>query len=116
MTTLPDTVKIGPFTYSIVVDQAAIDRCGQQSGANLDGNTDANTQTITVRPEMPPEREADTVVHELLHAAIEHAGLNCRGPLEDHGAEEQVVNTLSPWLLGALRDNPQLVDYLMAQP
>lgn len=55
----------------------------------------------------------DTLLHETLHAIIAQTGLSeTPGPL--HGdAEEQVVRALTPLLLHVLRENKNLIQFLV---
>lgn len=68
------------------------------------GSTDAGTAQIRVVEAQGPYQERDTVLHELLHAALLVMG---------KGREEEIVSALSPVLLDVLRSNPELVAYLV---
>lgn len=106
----PDKVKVGPHVYRIVRDRAAIDRAGQAMSATLLGHCDRQALEIAVAPDLAGTVTAETVVHELLHAITDLTGLEDR--LGD-ALEEEVVRALSPRLLELLRDNPDLVAYLV---
>lgn len=66
---------------------------------------------IIIDPEIRHVR--DTLLHETLHAIIAQTGLSeSPGPL--HGdAEEQVVRALTPLLLHVLRENKNLIQFLV---
>ena len=74
------------------------------------GRCEVHEQTILVQNQgQGPDQERDTVLHEILHAAIKMTGH------EDDfrsSREEAVVYGISPVLLGVLRGNPHLVDWL----
>jgi len=57
---------------------------------------------------------ADSVLHEVLHAAIFEAGLP-NDILEDFDDHEQIVNRLTPILLDILIRNPRLTAFLLAE-
>ena len=102
--TLPTHVQVGPIRYSLAVDQAAIDH----TGSGKAGNTNHPLQTILLSSEQGPDQEADTVLHEVLHACLHQSD----GELSVE-QEERLVLSLAPLLLDTLRRNPELVAYLM---
>ena len=56
---------------------------------------------------------ANTLWHEIKHAAVYVSGLNqANGPLKEEDHEEIVVNNLSNFELGVFRDNPWLLDFI----
>ena len=52
------------------------------------------------------QQEAETFLHELLHAAFSVAGIH------DKDSHERTVALLSVSLAGVIRDNPRIVDWL----
>ncbi len=111
MTALPDYVDIGPHRYTIVCDEAAIDKVSREEQDDLLGHTDHGTTTITLSPDQSASMLADAVLHEVLHALTSVTGIaNDLGDDDD----EAMVNRLSPALLDALRRNPALTAYLVA--
>ena len=52
------------------------------------------------------QQEAETFLHELLHAAFSVAGIH------DKDSHERTVAALSTTLAGVIRDNPKIVDWL----
>lgn len=56
-----------------------------------------------------PVADANTLLHEVLHAAFGESGLD-HGVLSKH--EERIVSALTNQLLQIIRDNPKLVSYL----
>ncbi len=109
VTALPDHVDIGPHRYTIVCDEAAIDKAGRESQAELLGHCEHRTTTIILRPDQSASMLADSVLHEVLHAITSVTGIaNDLG----HDDDEAMVNRLSPALLDALQRNPTLTAYL----
>lgn len=96
----PASVRLGPHRWTI--RRGAIDADGELYGRTLEREL-----TILLAPTVPSQ-ERDTLLHELLHACWAQTGLD----FEDD-EQERVVGALAPWLLGALRDNPRLVAFLL---
>lgn len=73
----------------------------------------ASTGTIKISAlESAPEL-ANTLLHELVHAACWYGGLKDEGhALEDDKHEEHVVNVLTNQLSQILRDNPKILTVL----
>ena len=66
---------------------------------------------IFVSPDQDVQSRREIILHELLHALWALNGFHEIGRLARH--EEQVVTALAPQLLTLLRENPNLVDYLV---
>lgn len=107
----PRSVIVGPFRYTISRNRAAIAAAAKERGEELEGCLQAHKLLLLVSPDMPEERQAEAMLHELLHAICDATGLTV--PL-GHKAEERVVAAMSPALLDMLRRNPKLVAYLLA--
>ncbi len=59
---------------------------------------------------------ANTLFHEIRHAAVQVSGLNQeKAPLEKPEFEEAVVNQLTNVMMGVFRDNAWMVDMLKDQ-
>ena len=59
---------------------------------------------------------ANTIFHEIMHAAVQIAGLNQeKAPLEKPEFEEAVVNQLTNIMMGVFRDNVWMIDMLKTQ-
>jgi|TARA_R110000824_G_C14671816_1_gene619155 hypothetical protein len=68
---------------------------------------------IQIQNSLDNQEEANTLLHEILHAIAYGSGLNqAEGPLKDEHSEELVVNQITNYLMGAFRDNPWLLDYI----
>lgn len=103
MADFPTSIKVGPFHYRVVEDADLVgrDRCGEIRYGTL---------TIALSPNTAPDRQAETLLHEVLHAVWE-IGLDVVS--EPKHNTETVIERLSPHLLSVLRDNPDLVAYLV---
>lgn len=112
----PTTVNVGPSRYRVEFDYEALAQHEhEQRLGPIDGFCWYSACRIVLKPGLARDREAVTVVHEVLHAMLDTAGLG-----EDLQAvpypgdlEEAVINRLAPVLLDVLRRNPRLVSYLL---
>lgn len=100
----PASVRIGPHEWT--VRRQPIDADGEYYGRTVEREL-----AILIAPGNAPSQERDTMLHELLHAIWAHTGLDY-----DDEQQEQIVRSLSTPLLGALRDNPRLVTFLLDAP
>lgn len=85
--------------------------CGQlfaiadgELGEHEYGRTRVAQQRIFIGLTLAPAQERDTVLHEVIHAAVELTG---------HELREGAVAGLATALLSVLRCNPQLVAWLV---
>jgi len=95
-------VQIGPFTFSINRNPPEDDMGG------LDFDT--LTLSYTDDPKYNPQLHAETLLHELLHAAIYLTPYHAVFTTDE---EEHLVRSLSPYLLQAIQ---QLQKELAPQP
>lgn len=65
------------------------------------GQCDSNALVIRVAPEIPKERQAVILLHEILHAVFNHVGL-------DEDNEEQIVTAVANELYAVFKNNPKL--------
>lgn len=101
---LPKHVTVGPHRYRIR-------STGKRTLLKLQGlmgQTDSRSNEIHVSPQQSDDQQADTLLHEILHAAYDQTSLR---HLDAEG-EEAVVSALAPILLGVLRNNPDVVRVL----
>jgi len=96
---LPASVKVGHRDIAIVLASRA-----ELDGAYGDFLDDA--QRIRLDRERKPQSQAETLIHEILHACWP-AHWSLVGDVE-----ETFVSTLAPRLAAVWRDNPALVDWL----
>lgn len=108
---LPDAIKIGPHYYTVDTDPAAIHYESFKEGQPLDGHIVHDQLKITVNDDNAATYRADVLLHEVLHGVIVAMARK-----EDIGVhqEEHFVRSLSTMLLGVMRDNPDFVNFLMA--
>jgi hypothetical protein len=108
----PKKVKVGVHTYKVVIDRAAIDACSVAGGVESARLGDCNHEnlTITLEPHMASSMLKETLLHEVLHACF-----GVIGAIEDvdDKTEEKLVLRLSPVLMGLLRENPKLIEYIL---
>lgn len=78
--------------------------------------------TIYLRPDMPLAVEQETLLHEIMHAGFYVIGqpiawMDTRPQDSDDRemtVEEQIIQFTSPMMLRILRENPKVVEYLIA--
>lgn len=92
----PRRVKILGFNYKIVGITPA-----QAMGFGIEGMHKADELEICVADHLPPIRQVQVLLHEILHGVCYSMGL--RGEALD---EETVVEKMSDGLLAVWRDNP----------
>lgn len=99
----PTAVTIGSHQYTIEWPDNVTDEADNW----LYGQTRARYALIRVSHDAAPSQRRDTLLHELIHAALSDAphGL-------DSEQEERVIRALTPGLLGIIRDNRALIRYL----
>lgn len=98
----PKGVKVGPIYYEIVLSDGML-----LPYANHLGLTDNTKCKVNLSTEQAPCVLRDTLLHETLHAIWSTFGI---GGNEEE--EEALIRRITPALLGVLRDNPELVEFL----
>ena len=107
---VPTSVIVGPYTYTVKVDAERIKVLEKESNTELYGITTHGTLEIDLQPEVADLVLRETLLHEVLHAVLYTTGIADR--LSDKN-EEHLVRALSPALFSLLRDNHDLVQYLI---
>ena len=107
---MPKTVKVGPFTYVITIDQPEVDHESVEHQAKFAGFSDHMTGRIVIAEGLGADHERETLLHEIIHIAMAASGLTSRSG--EHTNEDFVAGT-SPFLFAALKDNPNLTAYLL---
>src|ERR1700730_14157201 len=95
--TLPRTIKVGVFEFALIdwdPEEAEEEGCL--------GICNRFDLFIKVRTDIPDSSYAEVLEHEINHACWHAAALKTRA------SEETVVNRLTPFLLMARRDNPEI--------
>jgi Zn-dependent peptidase ImmA (M78 family) len=104
----PKELKVGGKTYAITWDQESWEASNQEGY----GYSNHRHSRISINPNQSTMEKADTLLHEMLHCCLAQVGnMNNYKVLDE--LEEHVVTTTTPWLLTALRDNPDIVKYLL---
>lgn len=100
---LPTSVRVGALDYAVKVwNKQAADNTGAY------GLCDRSSCTILVRTDVPEQKVAEVLLHEITHAAYDGLGLNTKQVRD----EEEIVNSLGYIHLQVLRDNPHLTAYI----
>ena len=77
------------------------------------GEYRAREGVILLHHDLCGQEMANSLWHEIKHAAVYVSGLNqANGPLKEDDAEEIVVNNLSNFEIGIFVDNPWLLDFI----
>ena len=77
------------------------------------GEYDHRKNTITIQNGLDPLDEANTVIHEVLHAIAYINSLTVSGqPLDSENKEEITINQMTNGLMQVFRDNKWLLPYL----
>ena len=77
------------------------------------GEYRAREGVILLLHDLCGQEMANSLWHEIKHAAVYVSGLNqANGPLKEDDAEEIVVNNLSNYEIGVFIDNPWLLDFI----
>jgi hypothetical protein len=109
MTPMPKRIKVGALIYRVT---AAWDDYGSL-GEDPDcyGHTDHKSLTITLNPRLCYGSLAETLWHEIKHAVCRVIGI----PDGDALKEEPWVNMTSGMEWTVLRENPELVAFLLEE-
>ena len=108
---IPSDVQIGPHCYEVRTDRQAVIEASWEMDGKVFGHSTHDRLVITVDERMAPSMMADTLLHEVLHAAFDMTGLASE---LDEKLAESAIRRLSPLLLDVLRRNRALVSYLCA--
>lgn len=96
---IPETLKIGGLTWKVEHHKGVANEGG------VFGSTHFKYATIYLDPENSQERDEQTFLHELLHVAFDHGGLNSREPFNTKANQEMLIDALANGLYGILKDN-----------
>lgn len=110
---LPHFVQVGPFRYTVIVDEATVDRMSIETESILAGHIDHELCRILVAPGLSEDVKVETLLHEVLHAVLRLVGLDVEFEAKDDDMTEAVVNRLAPALLDLFRRNASLVETLV---
>ncbi len=99
---MPESLRIGPFDYT-VVEKPELE-C-EKSG-NI-GHLDSGAFEIGVALHVPPQRQAEVMLHEVFHGVFRGFGFDL-----DHDLEEKLVTLLAQGMLQVMRDNPEMIAWI----
>ena len=97
---LPASIRVGAHDYTV----CAVD--GKAFDVAANGDCDHDEVMIRIRKRMRRTKTQEILLHEVLHA--------CLYPL-DLKNEERFVEKMAPELLQVLKNNPNLVRYLVEE-
>ena len=114
---MPESVLIGPHTFSLNVNSAAVDAECVRSGRTLFGYTELGAQSIFLvgAPRLVGTMLREVAVHECLHAIFDSCGLSHGLRQNNTYSEEALVQSIDTAVLSLMRDNPALVAWLTAE-
>lgn len=95
---LPKTLKIGGFVWQVEFNKDV------SYEGNCWGSTHTDSQKIFIQPDIPKQKIAQTLLHEILHACVSSAGAT-KALYKDSEEEELHIKLLSGLLYQALKDN-----------
>lgn len=108
MSDLPKTVRVGPFHYRVISDESALRKFEHDKSSMYGGYSDHGLLEICIDPSKAPDYQAETLWHELKHCVVATVGWR-EGALK----EEEMISRTAAMELATLRDNPELVAYLL---
>ena len=94
------TIRVGPFDVKLKqLEAEERDKCL--------GMFSESQQAILMRETYPSaHQEAETFLHELMHAVYAIYGVRAKDP------EERIISQMSVGMASVIRDNPDLIDWL----
>jgi hypothetical protein len=98
----PKKIKLGPYTYEVKTFPEVTEETDH-------GACVYSQQVIFLSKNQHAERAGDTLLHEVLHAIWDLAGLDVVPDLH----EEVVVRSFATWLSAVLKDNPSLASFIL---
>ena len=107
---LPAVVEVNGQKFTIHKSASLLLDPEDMDTAGALGSCDRDALAIVLRETLVPGKMREVLLHEVLHAIVGAFGF----PFEDRDGEERLVRQLAPALLGTLRANPDLVEYLQA--
>lgn len=113
MADLPSSIKVGPRLYTVHSDEVSYRKLSNDTNRELEGHSNHPEERIVLRPGRNANWTADTVLHETLHAIINLHGVDLRNVKDLDELEEYIVSVMSPLLLMVMRDNPQMLAFLL---
>lgn len=107
---MPKTIRVGPYVYDVATDEAWLRQQEHSRSGGLRGATDHQQLRIVVGPDMALGMQRQTLWHEVKHAVIEAMTMS-----NDKRSDEDWISRTAPGELAVLRNNPDLVAFLIAE-
>ena len=109
-TGLPNKVKVG---YKDIKIKYVRPDYKKWEMTDCFGEYDYRQNIIHIQHDLCGQERANTIIHEIMHAAVQVSGLNQeKAALEKDEHEEAVVNQLTNVMMGVFRDNDWIVEML----
>lgn len=103
---VPLAVKVLHREFTVEFDNLHLDN------AEADGLTSGQQSRIILRDDIQSDLQREVILHEVLHAIFYATGVELTQVDMDH-VEERAVATLAGGLVSVLRENPDLVAFLL---
>lgn len=115
---IPRKVKIGVHTWRVKTGKRQALKFKLETDESTVGYCERRTLRIGLDTSVPKQIVRESMMHEVLHAVFACCGMPLDDPMptfddDKMQPEEFVVKLMSPVLLGVLRDNPELVAFLL---
>lgn len=109
---MPKSVRIGTVRYRVHCDPETTKKTREFEKMEwLQGRYKSVESSIVIADDLAPDNQQETLMHEVIHGIIWHAGLE---DVFKKGADEGAVQAIALCLLNLLRDNPDLIAYLVS--
>ena len=109
-TGLPNKVKVG---YKDIKIKYVRPDYKKWEMTDCFGEYDYRQNIIHIQHDLCGQERANTIIHEIMHAAVQVSGLNQeKAALEKDEHEEAVVNQLTNVMMSVFRDNDWIVEML----
>jgi hypothetical protein len=102
----PRNILIGHAYFTVKYDKHLSDN------SEAVGLTGPETQYILLDPKLGPDVERETVLHEAMHAIYFQSGLRLQSWHKDK-VEEQLIWAMAKGVIELLRNNPEMVEYIL---
>jgi hypothetical protein len=106
---MPASIKVGPFVYAVIQDAAKLQAWEREKKGAYSGFSDHSLMRIVIGPDEATCSQRETLWHEVKHCVVHLFG--------EYGNQddETYIRRTAPMELAALRENPDLVAYLLAE-
>lgn len=99
----PETVRIMGRNYVILYEDKSL------LGSMAVGMCNQTQCIITVQEDQHPVEEADTLLHEIMHAVW-----YCMAIPDENVNEEQAIRSMATGMMAVIMDNPKLLKYFQS--